>query len=186
MGELCKDQTRGFLKIYAKLLSLRAPKSGMFSAHPVRSLHSLPMLKTENGRSVELTKETDIMATFIVWIDSCEAKVFKRDGANETLAHVRTHGAKHPAQAHGKHNDSHHPEAIALFKEMIPTFREASEVLLMGPGEAKVHFQKYLKEHDASAAKKIVGVETVDHPTDAQIHAIARKFFARADLGVKS
>ena len=126
------------------------------------------------------------MATFIVWIDSREAKVFKRDGAKETLAHVRTHGAKHPAQAHGKHNDSHHPEAIALFKDMIPTFREAKEVLLMGPGEAKVHFQKYLAEHDAASAKKIVGVETVDHPTDAQIHEIARKFFARADLGLKN
>lgn len=126
------------------------------------------------------------MATFIIWLDSREAKIFKRDGANEKLQHLRSHGQKHPAQPHGKHAGSHHPEEIALFKEIAPTFKEASEVLLMGPGEAKVQFQKYMKEHDAVSAKKIVGVETVDHPSDGQIHQIAQKFFTKAEYGVKT
>ncbi len=124
------------------------------------------------------------MATFVIWLDSKEAKVFKREGGKEALSLMHTHGHKHPGQPHGKHGDQHHPEAIALFKDLLHVFRDASEVLLMGPGEAKVQFQKYLKDHEANAAKKVVGVETVDHPTDGQIREIANKFFAKLERGL--
>jgi hypothetical protein len=56
-----------------------------------------------------------------------------------------------------------------------------SEVLVMGPSTAKLEFVKYAQEHDKALAPKIVGVETVDHPTDAQIVAHVRKYFRAAD-----
>jgi len=124
------------------------------------------------------------MATYIIWLDSREAKVFKREGASEHIKHAHTHGKKHPSQPQGKHSEQHHPEQIALFKDVSATLGDASTILLMGPGEAKGHFKTYLNEHHAAIGKKVAGVETVDHPTDAQIHEIAAKFFKRLELGV--
>jgi hypothetical protein len=34
-----------------------------------------------------------------------------------------------------------------------------------------------LHEHDRALERKIVGIETVDHPTDGQIIAYAKKYF---------
>lgn len=119
------------------------------------------------------------MATYVIWLDSHEAKVFKKDGASKTLLHAHTHGTKHPHSPHGKHTSGHHPEEIALFKDLAPTLKDASVILLMGPGEGKVQFQKYLKEHHAGIAQKITGVETVDHPSDPQILEFAEKFFTK-------
>lgn len=140
-------------------------------------------MEPSSGR-FKVIEDRKIMATLIIWLDSREAKVFKREGGSETLTLVHSHGQKHHAQPHGKHTEMHHPEAVALFKELIPAFHDASEVLLMGPGEAKTQFQKYIKDHHQAIAKKVVGVETVDHPTDGQIREIAKKFFTRVERGL--
>jgi len=51
-------------------------------------------------------------------------------------------------------------------------------VLLVGPGVAKNHFVSYLEEHhQKKLANRIVGTEAMDHPSDAQIVAFARKYF---------
>jgi stalled ribosome rescue protein Dom34 len=124
------------------------------------------------------------MATYVIWLDSREAKVFKKVGATNEIVHAHTHGKKHPTEPHGHHADGHHREAITLFKEVAPSLSDASQILLLGPGEAKMHFQKYLVEHSPVVAKKIVGVETVDHPTDPQILEVAAKFFKKLDSGL--
>lgn len=124
------------------------------------------------------------MATYVIWLDSREAKVFKKDGSSTEIKHAHTHGKKHPSEPHGHHGDGHHHEAISLFKDVAPTLVDASEILIFGPGEAKTQFQKYLVEHAPAVAKKIVGVETVDHPTDGQILEAARKFFTRQSVGI--
>jgi hypothetical protein len=40
---------------------------------------------------------------------------------------------------------------------------------------------KHIGEHDPQLAKKIVGVESIDHPSDAQLVAHARKYFKAED-----
>jgi hypothetical protein len=40
---------------------------------------------------------------------------------------------------------------------------------------------KHAHQHDQQIAANIVGVETVDHPSDKEILAYARKFFYKAD-----
>jgi hypothetical protein len=40
---------------------------------------------------------------------------------------------------------------------------------------------KYIEQHNPQLKKIIAGVETVDHPTDGQIVAMARKFFKVTD-----
>jgi len=40
---------------------------------------------------------------------------------------------------------------------------------------------EFIRLHDSKLAKVIAGVETVDHPTDAQLVAYARKYLKAAD-----
>jgi hypothetical protein len=40
---------------------------------------------------------------------------------------------------------------------------------------------KHIHQHDPDMMKAIVGIETVDHPTDAQLIAYARKYFEGSD-----
>jgi len=50
-------------------------------------------------------------------------------------------------------------------------------------GLAKDHFKTHLEtHHTAGLAKRIIGMEVVDHPTDNQILAASRKFFKTYDL----
>ena len=40
---------------------------------------------------------------------------------------------------------------------------------------------KHIEKHEPKLMKTILGVETVDHPSDAQLVALARKYFKTAD-----
>jgi hypothetical protein len=56
-----------------------------------------------------------------------------------------------------------------------------NEILIIGPGSAKNELSRHAASHDPAVAKKIVAVETVDHPTDPQIIDYAKKYFNRFD-----
>ena len=47
--------------------------------------------------------------------------------------------------------------------------------------EAKKEFDKYLDQHAEELKKKLIGVETMDHPTDGELLAHARKFLKAHD-----
>ncbi|MEP6988245.1 MAG: hypothetical protein ABI970_21755, partial [Chloroflexota bacterium] len=53
--------------------------------------------------------------------------------------------------------------------------RDATAVLIMGPGPAKSEFQKHLENHRFNGA--ILGVEAADNMSDAQIAAKVRQEF---------
>ncbi len=58
---------------------------------------------------------------------------------------------------------------------------DAGAVLVTGPANAKTELVKHIQHHDPKLMKLILGVETVDHPSDPQLVAYARKFFKAAD-----
>ncbi len=121
------------------------------------------------------------MSAYVIWIDSAEAKVFKlKAGAVETK-HLHPHGHKHHIEPVGKKH-THHPEWESLFKDVETHIGDASEILILGPGEAKTAFKSHLEKHAHGLASKVVGLETTDHPTENQILAHARKFFKASDL----
>lgn len=57
----------------------------------------------------------------------------------------------------------------------------ADAVLIVGPSTAKLELFRYLHEHDRRIESKVVGVESADHPTDGEIVARARSYFATFD-----
>jgi hypothetical protein len=58
---------------------------------------------------------------------------------------------------------------------------DAGAVLITGPANAKTELAEYIRLHDPKLAKLIAGVETVDHPSDAQLVAYARKYLKAAE-----
>jgi stalled ribosome rescue protein Dom34 len=107
-----------------------------------------------------------------VWIDHQNAKVFHVDEHrfDESLIHApNLHVHRDPAAA----EQFYHRAAAAL--------ESASEVLVVGPGSAKLAFIKHVHKHHHALAEKIVGVETVDHPTDKQLVSFIRNYFHAED-----
>lgn len=62
------------------------------------------------------------------------------------------------------------------YDAIIASIRDAESILIFGPGEAKDELKKRLDGNNLG--ERVVGVETVDKMTEAQIAAKIRKHFA--------
>jgi len=118
----------------------------------------------------------------VIWIDHKEAHVmFLSESASE--AEIIKSKSTH-MHLHHKANEvgSGRVELDRKYlHSVIHAVNESKEILILGPGSAKLELIKYAHQHDAKIAVKIVGIETVDHPSDKEILAYARKFFYKAD-----
>jgi stalled ribosome rescue protein Dom34 len=116
----------------------------------------------------------------VVWLDHAEARVFHfdRDSAEKTVLHGHKHHLHHKAGSVGSGRDA---ADTAFFADIAHTLADAGEVLLLGPGAAKLEFFRYAGKANPALEHKIVGCETVDHPSDGQIVAYARKYFHAKD-----
>lgn len=65
--------------------------------------------------------------------------------------------------------------------EVTEAVANASEILIVGSGSAKLALFRHAQEHDPLIAKKILGIETIDHPTSRQLLAFARDYFKPID-----
>lgn len=118
----------------------------------------------------------------VVWIDHKEAHViFLSEDADE--AEIIKTKSTHPHLHHKRGEVGSGKVAFdtKYFESVTKAVKEAREILILGPGSAKVELTKYAHLHAADVAEKIVGIETSDHPTDEQILALARKFFYKID-----
>jgi hypothetical protein len=61
------------------------------------------------------------------------------------------------------------------YDEVITYVGDATSILIMGPGEAKIEFEKRLAGHEPS--DRIVAIKTVDKMSDHQIVAEVRQHF---------
>jgi len=117
-----------------------------------------------------------------VWVDHKEARVFHvvPDAVEEKTVHAPAHHLhRHPRGPEGY--KEHPEEAQAFFHQVAQVLAGAEEILILGPGVAKLELIKHFHKHDHAIEPKVIGVETVDHPTDPQIVAYARKYFKAAD-----
>ena len=81
----------------------------------------------------------------------------------------------HHTRQHGSQVRTEHE----FFGEVCDALSAVGEVLVAGSHVAQADFRHYVEKHRAHVAPQIVGWETVDHPTDGQLAALARQFFAR-------
>ena len=118
----------------------------------------------------------------VIWMDHHQAKVFHFNAHEENHEQVHAHHTSlhlhHRANTIGPGHEVIDP---AFMNEIVLAVSEAGEILLIGPGNAKTEFNTYLSGYSPSLKAKILGIQTVDHPTDPEIVAYARKFFAPVD-----
>jgi len=117
----------------------------------------------------------------VVWIDHSEAHVlhFTREDVEKKLVHGKPH--QHLHHKRGSETSGHAAEDQAYFHKVAESLAGAHEILVVGPANAKTELVKHLKSHDKALGDKVVAVETVDHPSDGQLLAYARKHFRAID-----
>jgi hypothetical protein len=71
--------------------------------------------------------------------------------------------------------------ALRFFQAVEKALSDVEEILIVGPGSAKLELIKHVHKHNHALEPRIVGVETVDHPTDGQFIAYAHRYFHAKD-----
>jgi hypothetical protein len=118
----------------------------------------------------------------VVWIDHREARVFHFNPTEADRLVLRpddpTRHIHHKANSIG----SGHAAADHDFLHAVAqAIADAGAVLITGPAGAKTELVKHIHQHDPGLMKVIAGIETVDHPSDAQLVAHARHYFQVED-----
>ena len=117
-----------------------------------------------------------------IWIDHREARIFHIDPNHVDEETLKAHRPVHHQHPKGPEGVQAHPEDDRkFFFAVARAIAAAMDILIVGPSTAKLQFIKYVHEHEHALLPKIVGVETVDHPTDGQIVAYAMKYFKKSD-----
>lgn len=118
----------------------------------------------------------------VAWIDHAQAHVihFSLDASESSTAkplvpHRHLH---HKRGSIGPGNVG--PDNVFL-DEVAALLADAGETLIVGPAGAKLELLQRLKDKHPAAAKKVVGVETVDHPSEGELLHFARKYFVAKD-----
>ena len=124
------------------------------------------------------------MGTFhvAVWIDHNEARVFQIEEhsfTESTLRAPKHHVHRHPK---GVGWDKAHPQdLVKFFDGVAEVLGDATEILVVGPGKAKLELMRHLHARHPALEKRIAGIETVDHPTDGEVVKHARAYFNAED-----
>ena len=113
-----------------------------------------------------------------VWIDHHEARILHVDAQGFDATQIDApsrHVHRHPLGAAEAH---HHPDDLRRFlHDVAEALRDAEQILVLGPSTAKLQLLRYLHEHEPTIERKILGIESVDHPTDRQLIAYVRRYF---------
>ena len=118
----------------------------------------------------------------IVWVDHVEAHIMAFNAEESEASQVKAHSShKKQHLKSGKPGNGHAPEDQAYYHQIAQALADAGEILIVGPSGAKLALIKHLHKHDPGLAQKVVGVETVDHPSNGQLLAYARHYFLAAD-----
>jgi stalled ribosome rescue protein Dom34 len=118
----------------------------------------------------------------IVWIDHREAKIFhfSEDDIDKVVipSHATGHHLHHKANTTGS---GHLGIDKEFFERVITALTHTGAILITGPANAKTELKNYLEQHRPELAKRVSGVEPLDHPSDGQLVSLARKFFKADD-----
>lgn len=118
----------------------------------------------------------------VVWIDHAEAHVMHISPYDVEKSIVQPSKPHQHLHVHaGTLGSGRAPEDQAYYHQVAQALAGAQEILVLGPAQAKLQLIKHIQAHDPALMSRVVGVETVDHPTDGQVVAYARQYFRVKD-----
>lgn len=120
-----------------------------------------------------------------LWIDHRKAVIVSITGDLEEIKSITSDMEKHVRFSGRAQEDSEEDQRDRRFtdllnkyyNEVISFIKEAESILIIGPGEAKVEFQKRLKRE--TQIGRVVVLETADKMTDPQFTAKVREYFSK-------
>ncbi len=118
----------------------------------------------------------------LVWIDHVQAHVMhiSPDDVEKSVIEPSEQHRKLHSRV-GSLGSGRAPEDQDYYHRVAEALAGAQEILIVGPAQAKLQLIKHIHSHDPKLVDKVIGVETVDHPTDGQLVAYARKYFLAKD-----
>jgi hypothetical protein len=118
----------------------------------------------------------------VVWIDHHEAHVVEFGMADRSREIVRPRQPiTHLHTKAGSVSSWRAKEDPAFFDDVARALGGTGEILIVGPADAKFAFFKHLDAKHPALAARVVGVETVDHPSDAELVRYAKSYFHKAE-----
>jgi stalled ribosome rescue protein Dom34 len=120
----------------------------------------------------------------VVWLDHQEAHVFHIGPESFTEASVLSahpHRRLHRKSGPGAESGQRAKEDHAYYEDVTTALSSSEEILIVGPAAAKLELVKHIHRRRHDLVQKMIGVETVDHPSDRQIVAYARRYFEAAE-----
>ena len=118
----------------------------------------------------------------VIWIDHQEAHVIYFNPTASESEVIKTRSThKNIHHKSGNVSGAHAGPDEHYLHEVIQAVKESKEILIVGPGSAKLELMKHAAKHYHLIADTVVRIETVDHPTDGQLLAYAKKYFHKVD-----
>jgi stalled ribosome rescue protein Dom34 len=118
----------------------------------------------------------------VVWIDQKEARIFEvdADSVEQSLVHAPGRHIHRHANERDVRVRNHPDDEPRFFREVAHALEGDQQVLVVGPSKTKLHFFRFVQQHEHALGQRIVGLETMDHPSDAQLIAYLRHYFGEA------
>jgi stalled ribosome rescue protein Dom34 len=111
----------------------------------------------------------------VVWTDHKSAQVLQFNAEQVQAEKVKSHS--HPTAQHGSDVRTEHE----FFGHVCDALAGIPEVLAVGPRTAIADFERYVRKHRPELVPHIVDFSVVDHPSENQLVALARKHFLKHD-----
>ena len=127
-----------------------------------------------------------------IWLDKNQAHIVVLENNNEILKtipsnieHFKVHGGSGTRLKGGpqdvvqdsKYLEREKHQFKSYFNEIISEIKDAENIVIFGPAEAKIKFKKELEENHKHIDNKVGKVETADSMTNNQVIAWVRGFY---------
>jgi hypothetical protein len=111
----------------------------------------------------------------VAFVDHQSAQVLQF--GSEHVVERKVHAHLKFTRQHGSGVRTEHE----FFGKVCDALDGIAEVLVVGGHVGLADFRHYVDKHRPLTAKRIVGYEVVDHPTENELVALARKHFVKYD-----
>lgn len=107
----------------------------------------------------------------IVWIDEKEARILRFSNGIEHQLTIDAHAGALADNERGAGDN-------AFFERVARALDIADEILIVGPAVTKDEFLRFMHKNEHSADPRILGVETIEEPTESNLSAYTKLYFA--------
>ena len=118
----------------------------------------------------------------LIWIDHHEARIFQFNEEQSDRTVVRSsHPHEHLHHKANARDSGHAPVDPSFLERVAQAVMHAGAILITGPASAKTELARHIERRHPDLSRRISAVETLDHPSDGEMLALARKFFHADD-----